>query len=107
MVRMRSFWLYPSSNKYIGRRLGQGLRTFFAKCSSSLTSGGYLVIELQTWDSYEKAIRPNTAPHFGQNLRSLQYRPKTSFDQLLANAGLHPCATSETLRRRINVYRKK
>jgi len=83
-----------------------GLCTFFAKCSSSLESGGYLVIELQTWSSYEKAVRPNTAPHFGRNFKSLTYRPETSFDELLANVGLDRCVTSESLPRRINVYRK-
>lgn len=86
--------------------LDDGLEKFFAKCSSSLRAGGYLVIELQSWASYEKAIRPNTAPHFSQNLKALQYRPATSFDQLLANRGLDRCATSEALPRRITVYRK-
>ncbi|KAF2126280.1 hypothetical protein P153DRAFT_298357 [Dothidotthia symphoricarpi CBS 119687] len=86
--------------------LDQGLETFFRKCSSSLVNGGYLVIELQTWDSYEKAIRPNTAPHFSESLRKLQYRPETSFDNLLAAEGLKVCASSTALPRRISVYRK-
>ncbi|KAI4675598.1 uncharacterized protein J4E88_007631 [Alternaria novae-zelandiae] len=83
-----------------------GLTTFFAKCSSSLKPGGYLVIELQTWDSYQKAIRPNHAPHFQETLKELQLRPETSFDSLLANHGLHLCASSDALPRRINVYQK-
>lgn len=87
--------------------LDEGLRHFFAKCSSSLTPGGYLVIELQDWASYEKAVRPNTAPHFGQSLKDLQYRPETSFDELLANEGLGLCASSKALPRPISVYRKR
>ncbi|KAF2845516.1 S-adenosyl-L-methionine-dependent methyltransferase [Plenodomus tracheiphilus IPT5] len=86
--------------------LDQGLQAFFAKCSSSLRAGGHLVIELQTWDSYQKAVRPNTAPHFSQNLKVLHYRPETSFDELLADVGLDRCATSEALPRRVNIYRK-
>ncbi|KAH7063906.1 S-adenosyl-L-methionine-dependent methyltransferase [Paraphoma chrysanthemicola] len=86
--------------------LDQGLKAFFAKCSSSLTPGGYLVIELQTWDSYEKAVRPNTAPHFSQSIKQLKYRPETSFDGLLAEEGLHLHAVSDALPRLIKVYRK-
>jgi len=86
--------------------LDQGLRDFFAKCSSSLKPGGHLVIELQKWDSYQKAIRPHTAPHFGQSLKTLRYRPETSFDELLANEGLTLCASSSALPRQMNVYRK-
>ncbi|KAH9868067.1 hypothetical protein IAQ61_007374 [Plenodomus lingam] len=86
--------------------LDGGLETFFAKCSSSLRTGGHFVVELQTWDSYEKAVRPNTAPHFSQHMEALHYRPETSFDKLLANVGLDLCATSDALPRRINVYRK-
>jgi 7SK snRNA methylphosphate capping enzyme len=86
--------------------LDAGLTTFFAKCSSSLKSGGYLVIELQTWDSYHKAVRPNHAPHFQESLNKLQLRPETSFDNILADQGLHLCASSDALPRRINVYQK-
>ncbi|KAF2028191.1 S-adenosyl-L-methionine-dependent methyltransferase [Setomelanomma holmii] len=86
--------------------LDQGLHDFFTKCSSSLNPGGYLIIELQTWDSYEKAVRPNTAPHFSQSIRKLQYRPETSFDALLAGEGLHLCASSDALPRLIKIYRK-
>lgn len=86
--------------------LDDGLLRFFAQCASSITPGGYLVIELQTWDSYQKAIRPNKAPHYGQSFQALQYRPETSFTQLLATQGLSLCATSEMLPRRIDVYRK-
>ncbi|KAH3907915.1 hypothetical protein HBI56_151830 [Parastagonospora nodorum] len=87
--------------------LDQGLVTFFRKCASSLSSGGYLIIELQTWDSYEKAIRPQKAPHFLQNFNQLQYRPETSFDELLAAEGLQLCASSLVLPRPIKVYRKR
>ncbi|KAF1942810.1 Bin3-domain-containing protein [Clathrospora elynae] len=84
----------------------EGLRIFFAKCASSLKSGGYLIIELQGWNSYEKAVRSNHAPHFEQTFRELKYRPETSFDRLLRDEGLHLCASSDALPRRINVYRK-
>jgi 7SK snRNA methylphosphate capping enzyme len=83
-----------------------GLVAFFAKCSHSLTQGGYLAIELQPWDSYLKAVRPNHAPHFQQSLNQLKYRPEDSFDQLLRDQGLHLCASSHQLPRRISVYRK-
>ncbi|CAO2651447.1 Nn.00g040170.m01.CDS01 [Neocucurbitaria sp. VM-36] len=87
--------------------LDHGLHNFFRKCSASLKPGGYLIIELQTWDSYQKAVRPNTAPHFGSNLQKLKYRPETSFDSLLAGEGLNLCTSSTALPRRISVYRKK
>jgi 7SK snRNA methylphosphate capping enzyme len=86
--------------------LDQGLEAFFQKCASSLSPGGHLVIELQTWESYEKAIRPHKAPHFGSNFKQLRYRPETSFDGLLAEQGLQLCASSLALPRPIKVYRK-
>ncbi|KAJ8106443.1 hypothetical protein OPT61_g9533 [Boeremia exigua] len=86
--------------------LDEGLMTFFSKCAACLCSGGYLVIELQAWDSYEKAVRPNHSPHFTENLKKLVYRPETSFDGLLAEHCLRLCASSTELPRRINVYRK-
>ncbi|EFQ87009.1 hypothetical protein P3342_008723 [Pyrenophora teres f. teres] len=84
----------------------QGLIAFFAKCSASLRSGGHLIIELQGWDSYQKAVRPNHAPHFKHTLDKLELRPETCFDKLLEDQGLHLCASSHALPRRINVYRK-
>lgn len=86
--------------------LDRGLEVFFEKCSSALVSGGHLVIELQMWDSYQKAVRPHHSPHFADNLKKLVYRPETSFDGLLAKQGLELCASSTELARRINVYRK-
>ncbi|KAJ4986721.1 hypothetical protein SVAN01_07780 [Stagonosporopsis vannaccii] len=86
--------------------LDEGLRTFFSKCASRLRPGGYLVIELQDWNSYEKAVRPNHSPHFSENLKKLVYRPETSFDGLLAEHRMSLCASSTELPRRINVYRK-
>ena len=86
--------------------LDRGLDIFFDKCASHLAPGGHLVIELQMWDSYQKAIRPNHSPHFAANLKKLVYRPETSFDDLLAKRGLELCASSTELARRINVYRK-
>jgi 7SK snRNA methylphosphate capping enzyme len=87
--------------------LDEGLVRFFRKCASSLASGGYFVVELQPWKSYEKAIRPNTAPHFKDNFQKLKYRPETSFTELLQEQGLNICATSEALPRQITVYRKE
>jgi 7SK snRNA methylphosphate capping enzyme len=87
--------------------LDQGLETFFRKCASSLSPDGYLIIELQTWDSYEKAVRPQKAPHYLDSLRQLRYRPETSFDDLLAGEGLYLCASSLALPRPIKVYRKE
>lgn len=86
--------------------LDDGLKIFFGKCATCLRSGGHLVIELQTWDSYEKAVRPNHSPHFSQNLKQLVYRPETSFETLLAEIGLRLCASSTELPRPIHVYRK-
>ncbi|KAH6625864.1 Bicoid-interacting protein 3-domain-containing protein [Boeremia exigua] len=86
--------------------LDEGLMSFFKKCADSLHSGGYLVIELQTWDSYAKAVLPHHSPHFGENMKKLVYRPETSFDGLLAEHHLKLCASSTELPRRINVYRK-
>ncbi|PVI06414.1 hypothetical protein DM02DRAFT_609988 [Periconia macrospinosa] len=86
--------------------LDDGLVAFFRKCQTSLASGGYLIIQLQTWESYEKAIRPNAAPHFAENLQKLQLRPDTSFAKLLQDEGLNLCASSSQLRRQINIYRK-
>lgn len=87
--------------------LDAGLETFFQKCASSLSPGGYLVIELQTWESYEKAIRPGKAPHYSKNIKQLRHRPESSFDALLAEQGLCLCASSLALPRPIKIYRKK
>ncbi|KAL1606553.1 hypothetical protein SLS60_003958 [Paraconiothyrium brasiliense] len=86
--------------------LDEGLVNFFRKCSTSLASGGYLILEAQNWDSYQKAVRPNAAPHFAKNLERLKYRPETSFTHLLRDQGLNLCATSDQLRRPITIYRK-
>jgi len=83
-----------------------GLVTFFRKCASSLAPGGYLVIELQLWDSYERAVRSSVAPHFRDSFDKLKYRPETSFTELLQEQGFILCTTSEALPRRICVYRK-
>jgi 7SK snRNA methylphosphate capping enzyme len=86
--------------------LDKGLVSFFRKCSSSLAPGGYFIIELQTWESYEKAVRPGKAPHFKDTLKTLKYRPETSFDDLLKKYGLNLCATCTALPRQMSVYRK-
>ncbi|KAF2107110.1 Bicoid-interacting protein 3-domain-containing protein [Lophiotrema nucula] len=81
-----------------------GLVLFFAKCSSSLVTGGYLVLEVQPWSSYEKAVQK--APHFSKSFGTLTFRPETSFTDLLKQQGFDLCITSEALPRRILVYRK-
>jgi 7SK snRNA methylphosphate capping enzyme len=86
--------------------LDKGLVSFFRKCSSSLAPGGYLIIELQTWESYEKAVRPGKAPHFKETLKTLKYRPETSFDDLLKKHGLNLFAACTALPRQMSVYRK-
>ena len=86
--------------------LDAGLLAFFHKCQESLASGGYLVIQLQPWESYQKAVRTNAAPHFAANLATLRFRPETSFARLLQDEGLHLHASSNQLRRRIDIYRK-
>ena len=86
--------------------LDEGLVSFFRKCSSSLAPGGYFVVELQTWESYEKAVRPSKAPHFKESLKTLRYRPETSFNDLLQKHGLNLCATSAVLPRQLSIYRK-
>ncbi|KAF2993448.1 hypothetical protein E8E13_001848 [Curvularia kusanoi] len=86
--------------------LDEGLLNFFRKSADCLRPGGHLVIELQTWDSYEKAVRPNHSPHFQENLKQLVYRPETSFTALLSGLGLTLCASSAELPRRLDVYRK-
>lgn len=109
-IKQSSHWLGLSIFQVIKwihlEHLDQGLKSFFAKCATSLASGGNLVIELQTWESYEKAVRPSKAPHFLPNFKQLQYRPETSFDQLLADQGLTLCASSDAFRRPIRIYRK-
>jgi 7SK snRNA methylphosphate capping enzyme len=86
--------------------LDAGVATFFRKCKDSLATGGYLVIELQPWESYQRAVRSDAAPHFAANLAKLKYRPETSFAELLQDHGFNLCATSNDLPRQINIYRK-
>ncbi|OCK99000.1 S-adenosyl-L-methionine-dependent methyltransferase [Cenococcum geophilum 1.58] len=86
--------------------LDGGLEAFFKKCASSLVEGGYLVLEIQPWKSYEKAVGPKKSPHFRENLKRIKHRPETSFTELLEQHGLFHFAMSEELPRRISVYRK-
>ncbi|KAF2465732.1 S-adenosyl-L-methionine-dependent methyltransferase [Lindgomyces ingoldianus] len=86
--------------------LDEGLVRFFRKCSSSLVSGGYLVLEMHPWESYVTAVEVKKAPHFKEHLEKLKYRPETSFNGLLQEQGLKLCATSDDLPRRISVYRR-
>ncbi|OCK82974.1 Bin3-domain-containing protein [Lepidopterella palustris CBS 459.81] len=87
--------------------LDEGLVAFFRKCFSSLTEGGHLVLEIQPWKSYERAIGPKKSPHFGENLKRLKLRPETSFTELLEQQGLIHYVTSEALPRRMSIYRKQ
>ncbi|KAF2008594.1 S-adenosyl-L-methionine-dependent methyltransferase [Aaosphaeria arxii CBS 175.79] len=82
----------------------EGLVKFFRKCAASLANGGFLIIELQDWQSYQKAVRSQKGPHYRESLEKLQYRPETSFTELLREQGFTSCATSEELPRRISVY---
>jgi 7SK snRNA methylphosphate capping enzyme len=86
--------------------LDEGLEAFFKKCASSLVEGGYLVLEIQPWKSYEKAVGPKKSPHFRENLKRIKHRPETSFTELLEQHGLFHFAMSEELPRRISIYRK-
>ena len=83
----------------------QGLHRFFSRCYSCLRPGGYLVLELQPWTSYEKAIKPNKAPHLAGNLAKLQTRPE-DFGSLLKGLGFLESAASYELPRPIYIYQK-
>ena len=85
--------------------LDQGLLSFFHKCGQSLRAQGYLVIELQLWSSYEKAVKPGKSPLLAPNLAELSLRPD-DFDDLLAKEGFEVVASSDHLPRKITIYRK-
>ncbi|KAI9810704.1 MAG: hypothetical protein M1832_001213 [Thelocarpon impressellum] len=85
--------------------LDAGLRRFFRKCAASLGPGGHLVLEVQPWASYEKAVAPKKAPHLAGNLARLQIRPD-AFTGMLSGEGFAHVAESEELPRKICVYRK-
>ncbi|KAI9823792.1 MAG: hypothetical protein M1819_001139 [Sarea resinae] len=85
--------------------LDAGLRALFRKFASALNGGGYLILELQPWSSYEKAIHPRKAPHFASSLRKLTIRPE-DFDSLLGEEGLNHVVTSLELPRSICIYQK-
>ena len=82
-----------------------GLRQFFSRCYTCLRPGGYLVLELQPWTSYEKAIKSNKAPHLAGNLAKLQTRPE-DFGSLLEGLGFLESSTSDELPRPIYIYQK-
>lgn len=88
------------------QHLDTGLRRFFTKVNFSLRLGGHFVLEIQPWQSYEKAIKPNKSPHLAENLVRLEIRPEQHFDGLLEELGLAKVATSDALPRRISIYRK-
>ncbi|KAI9812673.1 MAG: hypothetical protein M1826_002795 [Phylliscum demangeonii] len=90
------------------QHLDAGLRRFLARCHAVLRPGGELVLEIQPWSSYEKAVRPNKAPHLAPNLARLTLRPdRVCLDALLAEMGFALLAEAEEdLPRRIAVYRR-
>lgn len=85
--------------------LDEGLRRCFQKFASCLHPGGYLFLEIQPKQSYEKAVSANKAPHYASNLTQLTMWPK-AFDSVLAEYGLMHVVSSDELPRRISIYRK-
>ncbi|KAI5780190.1 Bicoid-interacting protein 3-domain-containing protein [Peziza echinospora] len=62
----------------------QGLKTFFRNCRTSLRPDtGLLVIEIQGWDSYQKAVKKHKAPHLKGMLEKIEIHPEGGFDELL------------------------
>ncbi|KAI9762237.1 MAG: hypothetical protein M4579_000560 [Chaenotheca gracillima] len=87
------------------RHLDAGLNKFFLRCSQTLCTGGYLVLEIQPWSSYEKAVRPKKSPQLAANFALLQVKPD-DFPALLDRYGFVSAAVSDELPRRICVYKK-
>lgn len=87
------------------QHLDAGLQAFFRKCGRSLRTGGHLVLELQPWSSYERAIRPTKSPQLAPNFARLKFRPD-DFEGLLAREGFGLVSASDALPRRIEIYRK-
>ena len=87
------------------QHLDAGLARFFSKCQTSLHLHGYLILEVQPWSSYEKAVRPHKSPHLAANLTQLEIRPD-DFDDILLGLGFVKVRTSDELPRRIDIYQK-
>lgn len=88
------------------QHLDTGLRRFFIKCNLSLRLSGHLVLEIQPWQSYERAVKPKKSPQLAENLARLNIRPEEHFNGLLEELGLAMVATSDALPRRISIYQK-
>ncbi|KAF8423582.1 Bicoid-interacting protein 3-domain-containing protein [Tirmania nivea] len=82
-----------------------GLHTFFDNCHRALRHNGHLVIEIQTYDSYSKAVRNKKAPHLKLNLENLHVKPE-DFDAILEKKGLRLVETYTALPREIKIYQK-
>lgn len=82
-----------------------GLHTFFDNCHQALRHNGHLVIEVQAYDSYKKAVRSNKAPHLKSNLENLRVKPE-DFDSILEKKGLRLVETYTALPREIKIYQK-
>ncbi|KAI9799055.1 MAG: hypothetical protein M1833_004249 [Piccolia ochrophora] len=85
--------------------LDGGVRKFFRKAGACLRSGGLLIIEIQPWTSYEKAIKPKKAPALASNFEKLKLRPD-DFDGLLEAEGFNRVATIDDLPRSVWLYEK-
>lgn len=60
---------------------------------------------MQKYDSYEKAVRNNKAPHLKPNLESIRIKPE-DFDAVLDKKGLRLVETYRALPREIKIYQK-
>ncbi|KAI9883124.1 MAG: hypothetical protein M1823_005108 [Watsoniomyces obsoletus] len=85
--------------------LDDGLRRFFGRCACALRHKGFLVIELQPWTSYEKAVRPKKSPHLAGNLKRIEIRPD-DFGSILQDLGLTEVVITYELARSIHIYQK-
>lgn len=84
----------------------KGLRKFFGKCCASLRPSGYFVLELQEWDSYERAAKKNKP--LKEILQKLEIRPE-HFESILKEIGfdlLHKI-DDKGLKRSVFIYQKK
>ncbi|KAI9843710.1 MAG: hypothetical protein M1837_006179 [Sclerophora amabilis] len=87
------------------QNLDAGLGIFFRKCASSLRTGGYLVLEIQPWSSYERAVRPKKFPQLASSLAQLKTRPE-HFPAILKKQNFVEIARSDDLPRTIHIYQK-
>ena len=86
--------------------LDAGLRNFFTKCAQCLAPEGYLVLEIQPWSSYTKAVGPRKSPHLQHHLNQLQLRPER-FGELLTELGFAHVGTVDALARPICIFQTR